>query len=244
MLFDDFFQVLYEDNHLLIVNKSPGVLVQPDDSPAPALEVMGKQYLKLKYNKPGEVFLGVCHRLDRPVSGLVILARTSKALERMNKIFRSREIQKTYWAVVKRKPAKEKAKLVHWIRKEEHQNRVEIFKHEESGSQIAELSYQWLGGLNDHHLLEVTPITGRPHQIRAQLAAIGCPIRGDVKYGFSRANDNGSIHLHARRVFFEHPVKKTPLLCIAPVPETQFWEQFLVFDKFNPKDANLDFLIS
>jgi 23S rRNA pseudouridine1911/1915/1917 synthase len=235
-------QIIYEDNHLIVVNKESGILVQGDQTGDPILGDYVKTYLKAKYDKPGEVFLGVPHRLDRPVSGLVILARTSKALERLTKMFRERAIQKTYWAIVKKRPAEEKAKLTHWLVKNEAKNVVTAYDYPAENSQKAELNYRVVGTLNDHWLLEVNPITGRPHQIRVQLAKIGSPIRGDVKYGFHKANEDGSINLHSRKAYFTHPVKKEPLLLIAGLPDNLFWEQFLVFD--NPKltDKHLDLL--
>jgi 23S rRNA pseudouridine1911/1915/1917 synthase len=237
------FQIQYEDNHLIIVNKPSGLLVQGDATGDQTLPDLVKQYIKVKYEKPGDVYLGVPHRIDRPVSGLVILTRTSKALERVTKMFREREIQKTYWAIVKKKPQFSSDKLVHWLIKNEQKNVVTAYDQYVEGSQKAELSYRVLGNLNDHWLLEVLPHTGRPHQIRVQLAAIGCPIRGDVKYGFRKENPDKSIHLHARKLYFIHPIKKEPIICIAPLPDNQFWEQFLVFDDPNQiKDKNIDFI--
>lgn len=236
------FHVLYEDNHLIIVNKAAGVLVQGDETGDKTLADYVKDYIKVKYEKPGDVFLGVVHRLDRPVSGIVVLARTSKALERMNELFRRRDIQKTYWAVVGKKPAVSKGKLVHWLVKDETRNVVKAYDYEVAGSQKAELTYQYVGQINKHHLIEVNPITGRPHQIRVQLASMGCPIRGDVKYGYPKANSDGNINLHARRLYFVHPVKKEPMICKAPVPENGFWEEFLELENEEVKDKNLDFL--
>ncbi|QRR02870.1 RluA family pseudouridine synthase [Dyadobacter sandarakinus] len=236
------FRVVYEDNHLIIVNKEPGILVQGDATGDKCLLDMVKDYIKETYNKPGAVFLGTVHRLDRPVSGLVVFARTSKALERMNEIFRKRDVQKTYWAVVRNKPAEKKGKLVHWLSKDENRNITTAYDYEKPGTHRAELSYRVLGTLNSYHLLEVNPITGRPHQIRVQLASMNCPIRGDVKYGYPKGNSDGSINLHARRLFFDHPVKKEPMLCRAGVPNDAFWEEFLTLDQEEIKPEHLDFL--
>lgn len=236
------FHVLFEDNHLIIVNKKAGVLVHGDKTGDKTLEEYVKEYIKEKYNKPGDVFLGTVHRLDRPVSGLVIFAKTSKALERMNEIFKKRKIQKTYWAVTKRKPPKNADKLVHWLVKNPVTNKVSAHDIEVPNSQKAELHYRYLGFINEYHLIEVNPITGRPHQIRVQLASIGCQIRGDLKYGYPKANIDASINLHARRVYFIHPVKNEPIVCKAPVPEHSFWEEFLSLDTEDVKIENLGFL--
>lgn len=236
------YQVVYEDNHLLIVNKEPGMLVQGDRTGDITLTDILRDYIKEKYNKPGDVFLHPVHRLDRPVSGLVVYGRTSKALERMTDLFRKRDIQKTYWAVVRQKPPKKADKLIHWLVKDEAKNQVTAYTYEAPNSQKAELNYRLLGQINEHYLLEVEPLTGRPHQIRAQLAAIGCPIRGDIKYGYDRDVPGKKIYLHARRLYFIHPVKKEPLICKAGLPNDPFWEEFLELDNEDYKDKNLDFI--
>ncbi|GAB3177811.1 RluA family pseudouridine synthase [Telluribacter humicola] len=236
------FQVIYEDNHLIVVNKEPGILVQGDATGDKCLLDMVKDYIAEKYNKPGAVFLGTVHRLDRPVSGLVVFARTSKALERMNELFRKRDVQKIYWAVVRERPPQSKGKLVHWLSKDEAKNVTTAYDYEAPGTQRAELSYRVLGEINKYYLLEVTPITGRPHQIRVQLASMNSPIRGDLKYGYPRPNTDGSINLHARRLYFVHPVKKEPIICRAGVPSNPFWEEFLTLDDEEIKDDNMDFL--
>ncbi len=237
------YHIIYEDNHLLIVNKAPGVLVQGDSTgDVPLLEVL-KDYIKEKYNKPGEVFLNPVHRIDRPVSGIVVFARTSKALERMNELFRKRDIQKTYWAVVRRKPREASGKLVHWLLKDERRNVVTAYDYPATpDAQKSELTYRLVGEINKHFLLEVNPITGRPHQIRVQLAQMGSPIRGDVKYGYPRPNTDGCINLHARRLYFEHPIKKEPVLCRAALPNDAFWEEFLTIDPEEIKPEHLQFL--
>jgi 23S rRNA pseudouridine1911/1915/1917 synthase len=223
--------VVYEDNHLLVVNKPAGILVQGDSTHDKPLVEYGKEYIKHKYDKPGKVFLGVVHRIDRPVSGLVVLARTSKALERMNKLFHDKKVQKTYWAITKQKTRPETGRIVSWLIKDQSKNTSRAFEEEVEGAKRAELSYRYLGTLNRHHLIEVKPKTGRPHQIRVQLAQVGSPIRGDIKYGFKQPNTDASIHLHARKLYFIHPIKKEPLELVAGLPETEFWEQFLVFDE-------------
>lgn len=219
-------EILYEDNHLLAVNKPAGVLVQPDKNGDEALEQILKQYIKEKYNKPGEVFLGVCHRIDRPVSGVVIFARTSKALVRLNEMFKGREVKKTYWAVVQSRPPHQSGHLKHWLKKDEKKNISRAYDREEKGTSACELDYDWLASSDNYFLLEVNPLTGRHHQIRVQLSKMGCPIKGDVKYGARRTNKDGSIHLHARQVEFIHPVKKEAVIITAPVPDEVVWKAF------------------
>lgn len=216
-------RILYEDNHLIAVNKLPSEIVQGDKTGDEPLGEPLKRYLALKYNKPGDVYLGVIHRLDRPVSGVVLFARTSKALERMNEQFRERETSKTYWAVVESRPAEEEGTLIHWLRKNEKQNKSYASAQEIKGSLRCELSYKLVAASDRYFLLEVKPVTGRHHQIRVQLAAMGCIIKGDLKYGARRSNPDGSIHLHARKLEFNHPVTKQPVLIQAPVPDEKLW---------------------
>lgn len=219
-------QVLYEDNHIIAVNKKSGDIVQADITQDEPLTEEVKRYIKEKYNKPGAVFLGVIHRIDRPVSGVVLFARTSKALARMNNLFKNKIIQKTYWAVVKQKPEKDMATLVHYHQKDEQRKKAKLFNKEIAHSKICELDYQLLGSSDNYYLLEVNPKTGRFHQIRAQLSKIGSPIKGDIKYGFDRANADASIHLHARKIEFIHPVSEKKIEIIAPVPEHDVVWQF------------------
>ncbi len=219
-------EVLYEDNHLLAVNKPAGMLVQGDATGDKPLVEWAKDYIAEKYKKPGAVFLGVVHRLDRPVSGVVVFARTSKALSRMNDLFRSRKVKKSYWAVVINPPTQAQGTLVHWLRKSEEKNKVTWFGHPAPGALRCELSYRLLAEQNGLFLLEVLPVTGRSHQIRAQLAAMGCPIAGDVKYGAGHIKPDGRIYLHASSLAFVHPVKKTALLIRAPLPDDKIWRYF------------------
>lgn len=219
-------QVLYEDNHLIIVNKQPSDIVQGDKTGDEPLSETIKKYLKVKYNKPGEVFLGVIHRLDRPVSGVVAFAKTSKALSRMNELVRNRALKKTYWAVVSTPPPAKNGRLVHFLKKNQKQNKSYAYPKEIKGSLRAELDYQLLGQSSKYTLLEVDLHTGRHHQIRVQLAQMGCIIKGDLKYNAKRSNPDGSIHLHARRLAFIHPVKKEPIEIIAPLPKDPVWDYF------------------
>jgi 23S rRNA pseudouridine1911/1915/1917 synthase len=236
------FNVVYEDNHIIVVNKRAGILVQGDQTGDRTLTDAVRDYIKEKYDKPGAVFCHPVHRLDRPVSGLVVFARTSKGLDRMMELFRRRDLQKTYWAITRRRPEVLEGKLTHWLIKDEKKNVVTAYEEPLENAQKAELYYKYIGKLNQHHLIEVNPVTGRPHQIRVQLASMGCPIRGDVKYGFDRANPDGSINLHARRLYFEHPVKKEPVICRAAVPRNQFWEEFLELDNEEVKEKHIGIL--
>jgi 23S rRNA pseudouridine1911/1915/1917 synthase len=217
-------QVIYEDNHLIVVNKRVGDIVQGDKTGDKPLSEVVKEYIKDKYNKPGEVFLGVVHRLDRPTTGIVVFARTSKALSRMNELFSNRETQKTYWAVVKNKPIKSQDKLVHYIKRNEKNNTSKAHLNEVPDSKLASLEYKIIKELTNYTALEIQLHTGRHHQIRAQLAAIGSPIKGDLKYGFDRSNPDGGIHLHARKLFFTHPVSKEAITIIAPTPDDVIWK--------------------
>lgn len=218
------FTVIYEDNHLLVVNKSSGVLVQGDATGDVPLVEHCKQYIKARYQKPGAVFLGVVHRLDRPVSGVVVFARTSKALERMNALFREKKTEKTYYALVSHKPRREAESLRHWLVKDERKNKTTAYDRERAGALYSELGYRVLSAVGAHWLLQVNPITGRPHQIRVQLASMGCPIKGDVKYGDSATNPDGSIYLHAGSLAFVHPVKKERVCYEAPLPDKGLWK--------------------
>jgi 23S rRNA pseudouridine1911/1915/1917 synthase len=206
------------------VNKRVGDIVQGDKTGDKPLSEVVKEYIKEKYNKPGEVYLGVVHRLDRPTTGIVVFARTSKALTRLNDLFKNRETQKTYWAVVKNKPPKTEDKLVHFLKRNEKNNTSKAHLKEVPETKLASLDYKIITTLNNYFALEINLHTGRHHQIRAQLAAIGCPIKGDLKYGFDRSNPDGGIHLHARKLTFMHPVTKEPIEIIAPVPEDVIWK--------------------
>jgi 23S rRNA pseudouridine1911/1915/1917 synthase len=218
--------ILYEDNHLIAINKRAGVLVQGDITGDVPLSELVKEYIKVKYGKPGAVFLGVVHRLDRPVSGVVVFARTSKSLERMNELFRNRKTKKIYNAIVYGKPPKHNDTLVHWLVKDEIRNKTMAYKKEHVDGLRSELSYELKAHNSGLSLLEVEPVTGRPHQIRVQLSSMGCPIVGDVKYGAETPNDDGSICLHASRLQFVHPVRKEELTIKAPFPENHLWSSF------------------
>ena len=215
--------VLYEDNHIIIVNKAPGEIVQGDKTGDKPLSEQVKAYIKEKYAKPGQVFLGVVHRLDRPVSGLVVFARTSKALSRLNKMFQDGKIHKTYWAIVQNKPEPPQALLEHWLTRNEKQNKAYAFAKEVPRSKLARLDYRLLTSSERYHLVEIHLYTGRHHQIRCQLAKIGCPIKGDLKYGAPRSNADGSISLHAHHIEFEHPISHQNIAVDAPVPDAQPW---------------------
>lgn len=219
-------KVVYEDNHLIVVNKTASEIVQGDKTGDTPLSETVKQYIKEKYNKPGNVFLGVTHRLDRPVSGLVVFAKTGKALARLNDMFRLGEVKKTYWAIVKERPKELEGELVHWLVRNEKQNKSYAYDKEKANSKKAILRYKLIGHSQNYHLLEVDLQTGRHHQIRCQLAKMGCPIKGDLKYGSSRSNPDGSICLHARRVIFVHPVSKELIDLTAPLPSGNLWNGF------------------
>lgn len=220
-------QVLFEDNHLIVINKRPGDIVQGDKTGDKPLSEVVKEYLKIKYNKPGNVFLGVVHRLDRPTSGIVVFAKTSKALPRLNKLFAEGKTQKTYWAIVNVAPPQKKGKLTHWLVRNSKQNKSYAHNSEVPKSKKAILEYQLVKTLNNYFLLEIDLKTGRHHQIRSQLSAIGSVIKGDLKYGATRSNKDGSIHLHSRSLIFEHPVKKEEISLIAPPPHDPVWSACL-----------------
>lgn len=211
-------EVIYEDNHVIIVSKNSSEIVQGDKTGDKPLSETVKQYIKEAYAKPGEVFLGVVHRLDRPVSGLVVFARTSKALTRLNDMFRKGEVHKTYWAIVRDCPPQPSGTLVNWLVRNEKQNKSYAYDREVPNSKRAELDYRLIGKSDNYHLLEVILKTGRHHQIRCQLAKMGCPIKGDLKYGAKRSNPDGGISLLARRVEFIHPVSKKQISVEAPLP--------------------------
>lgn len=217
-------RVVYEDNHIIVVYKESGEIVQGDKTGDIPLSDIVKDYIKEKYQKPGNVFLGVVHRLDRPVSGLVVFARTSKALSRLNEMFRTGDVHKTYWAITKEQPAELEGRLEHWLVRNEKQNKSYAYTREKPGAKKAILEYKVIGRTDNYNLLEVRLLTGRHHQIRCQLAAMGCPIKGDLKYGARRSNPDGSISLLSRRVQFIHPVSKQLIDIVSPVPGDNLWQ--------------------
>lgn len=219
-------RILFEDNHLIIINKLPGELVQGDETGDITLADKIKEYLKVTYNKPGNVYLGIPHRLDRPTSGIVVYTKTEKALIRLNEAFKGSSVKKTYWAVVDNMPKKSESTLIHYIVRNSANNKSVAYPKEIKGSKLAKLDYKLIGKSEKYYLLEIALHTGRHHQIRAQLAAIGLHIKGDLKYGFPRSNPDGGIHLHARKIVFTHPVKKEELTIIAPPPHDTVWDYF------------------
>ena len=220
--------VVYEDNHIIIVNKTASEIVQGDKTGDTPLSETVKLYLKEKYQKPGNVFIGVTHRLDRPVSGLVVFAKTSKALARLNEMFRNSEVKKTYWAIVKNCPPAEEGELVNWLVRNEKQNKSYAYDTERPNAKKAILRYKLIAHSDNYYLLEIDLKTGRHHQIRCQLAKMGCPIKGDLKYGFDRSNKDGGISLHARSAEFIHPVSKENVRIVAPVPDDNLWKALSV----------------
>lgn len=219
-------RILFEDNHLIIINKLPGELVQGDETGDVTLADKIKEYLKVTYNKPGNVYLGIPHRLDRPTSGIVVYTKTEKALIRLNEAFKGSSVKKTYWAVVDNMPKKSESTLIHYIVRNSANNKSVAYPKEIKGSKLAKLDYKVIGKSDKYYLLEIALHTGRHHQIRAQLAAIGLHIKGDLKYGFPRSNPDGGIHLHARKIVFTHPVNKEELTIIAPPPHDTVWDYF------------------
>ncbi len=219
-------EILYEDNHIIAVNKSSGEIVQGDKTGDKPLSEILKEYLKEKYQKPGNVFVGVVHRLDRPATGVVVFAKTSKALTRMNEIFRDRSVEKKYWIITAKMPDPPEGRLVHYMIRKESQNKSFVYDREQKDSQRCELEYSLLSKSDRYFFVEVFLHTGRHHQIRAQFAAIGCPVKGDLKYGSPRSNEDGSICLHARSVEFIHPVKQEMVKIVAPVPNDKLWRAF------------------
>lgn len=220
-------QILHEDNHIIVVNKRAGDIVQGDKTGDKPLNDIVKDYIKDKYNKPGNVYLGTVHRLDRPTTGIVIFAKTSKALPRLNKLLVAKKIVKTYWAIVKNKPNKEQGTLIHWLKKNPKNNKSTAYIKEIKDSKKAILHYEIIKTLDNYFLLEINLETGRHHQIRTQLASIGSPIKGDLKYGFDRSNKGGSISLHARQIQFTHPVSQENINIIAPLPKDAIWDACL-----------------
>ena len=222
--------ILFEDNHLLIINKKPGELAQGDNTGDIPLVDSLKAYIRERDHKPGNVFLGLVHRLDRPTSGIIMFAKTSKALARMNDAFQKREVTKVYRALIQGKPPKEHDRLTHYLRKNQKNNKTTVFSQPTNNAKEAILEYYWVGSLDSYEVLDVQLFTGRSHQIRAQLSFIGCPIKGDLKYGAKRSNPDGSISLHARKLIFTHPVSKEEITIIAPPPKDVLWEASLGFE--------------
>ena len=216
-------QVLFEDNHIIAINKRCGDIIQGDKTGDKSLSEIVKSFLKTKYSKPGNVYLGIPHRLDRPTSGVVIFAKTSKCLSRLNKLFKDGKVQKYYWAITKNKPEKPKDTLIHWLSKNEKTNKSTHFKKETTKAKKAVLHYKVLKKLERYFVIEIELETGRHHQIRCQLKAIGCPIKGDLKYGYDRSNEDGGIDLHAKKIIFEHPVNGKKIIIDAPVRDTKIW---------------------
>ena len=216
-------QVLFEDNHIIAINKRCGDIVQGDKTGDKPLSEIVKSFLKTKYSKPGNVYLGIPHRLDRPTSGVVMFAKTSKTLSRLNKIFKDGKVQKYYWAVTKNNPEKQEDTLIHWLRKNEKTNKSTYFKKETVKAKKAVLHYRVLKKLERYFIIEIELVTGRHHQIRCQLSAIGCPVRGDLKYGYDRSNNDGGIDLHAKKIIFEHPINGKKIIIDAPVRDTKIW---------------------
>lgn len=219
-------RVLYEDNHFIAINKCSSEIVQGDKTGDAPMSDDIKKFLKEKYDKPGNVFCGVIHRIDRPVSGVVLFAKTSKGLSRMNEKFSTRDVKKTYWAIVKNRPEKTEGELVHYLIKDEKKNKSSAHKTEIKNSKLSKLHYKIIAESDRYFLLEIDPHTGRHHQIRSQLAAMGCPIKGDLKYGFDRSNPDGSISLHARKLTFIHPINESQMEIIAKVPDEKLWKAF------------------
>lgn len=220
-------EIIYEDNHIIAVYKKSSDLAQGDKTGDESLDKEIKKYLARKYKKPGEVFLGVVHRLDRPVSGVILFARTSKALKRLNEMFREKQVKKVYLAIVKERPPEDEATITHFLKKNEKQNKSFVYDTEVKGSKEASLTYRLKGRSEKYYLLEIELHSGRHHQIRAQLAKIGCPVKGDLKYGYPRSNEDGGISLFARKLEFMHPVKKEPVTIIAHFPEGDLWSLFM-----------------
>lgn len=219
--------VLYEDNHIIAVNKKSSQITQGDKTGDIPLNELVKEFIKIRDSKPGKVFLGTIHRLDRPVSGVVLFAKTSKSLTRLNKLFQDKKIQKTYWAITLKRNVNPEMELIHFLEKNTKKNKTTAFEKEKEGSKKSILSYKLRGQSLNHNFIEVYPKTGRPHQIRVQLAKIGCVIKGDIKYGYPEPNKNKSIHLHARKIEFIHPVKKETIIITARPPKDNYWDEFM-----------------